>query len=101
MVPADYSLDRVIVMAPEYLKELSKLLDQTSEDTIHTYFLWKAIQAYAGYVEADAIEPYRRFSNELQGKVTCFDYFLCLVLTTLVGSRLETRTVENMCRTRR
>ncbi|EXJ92195.1 hypothetical protein A1O3_00745 [Capronia epimyces CBS 606.96] len=68
LVPSDYDLDRVIVMAPEYLKDLANLLDETSEDTLRAYFLWKAIQAYASYVEADAITPYRRFSNELQGK---------------------------------
>ncbi|KAJ9000383.1 hypothetical protein HRR94_004961 [Exophiala dermatitidis] len=68
LTPSDYNLNRVIVMAPEYLKDLSKLLDDTTEDVIETYFLWKVIQAYAGYIEADAIEPYRRFTNELQGK---------------------------------
>ncbi|EXJ93893.1 hypothetical protein A1O1_02286 [Capronia coronata CBS 617.96] len=68
LVPSGYNLDRVIVMAPEYLKDLAKLLDETSEDTLRSYFLWKAIQSYAGYIEADAVTPYRQFSNELQGK---------------------------------
>ncbi|KIX02232.1 uncharacterized protein Z518_08171 [Rhinocladiella mackenziei CBS 650.93] len=70
LVPSDYKPDRIIVMAPQYVKELGKILSDTSEDTIHTYFLWKAIQSYAEYIEADAITPYKRFSNELQGKAS-------------------------------
>ncbi len=69
LVPSDYKLDGLIVMAPKYMKDLAKLLSETSADTLHTYFLWKAIQAFSGYVEADALTPYKRFSNELQGKV--------------------------------
>lgn len=69
LVPCDYKLNRVIVMAPKFLKDLSTLLSETSQDTLHTYFLWKTIQAYASYIEADAVTPLKRFSNELQGKV--------------------------------
>lgn len=69
LVPQDYKLERLIVMAPKYVKELGNLLSDTSKETLHTYFLWKAIQGFSSYIEADALTPYKRFSNELQGKV--------------------------------
>ncbi|KIW95732.1 uncharacterized protein Z519_04317 [Cladophialophora bantiana CBS 173.52] len=68
LVPKDYNLDRVIVMAPQYMKDLSKLLTDTPKETLHSYFIWKAIQSYASFIEADAVEPLKRFSNELAGK---------------------------------
>jgi hypothetical protein len=67
--PADVKTDRVIVMAPKYLKDLNKLISSTPKSVFNTYFQWKAIQAFYPYVEADAITPYKRFINELQGKV--------------------------------
>ena len=70
LAPEDYNVDRIIVMAPEYLKTVSKLLDETPKDTLHAYLSWKVIQVFAGYIEADAIKPYKRFTNELQGKVS-------------------------------
>ncbi|KAK5267642.1 hypothetical protein LTR96_006970 [Exophiala xenobiotica] len=68
LVPGDYDIDRVIVMAPQYLKDLSKLLDATSKETLHAYVSWKVIQTYGNYIEADALTPIKRFANELQGK---------------------------------
>ncbi len=52
LVPGDYDIDRVIVMAPQYLQNLSKLLDATSKETLHAYVSWKVIQAYGDYIEA-------------------------------------------------
>ena len=69
LVPGDYDIDRVIVMAPQYLQNLSKLLDETSKETLHAYVSWKVIQAYGDYIEADSLTPIKRFANELQGKV--------------------------------
>lgn len=70
LAPQDYNIERIIVMAPDYLKTVSKLLDETPRDTLHAYLSWKVIQEFAGYIEADAIKPYKRFTNELQGKVS-------------------------------
>jgi len=67
--PADVKTDRLIVMAPQYLKDLNKLISSTPKSVFNTYFQWKVIQAFYAYVEADALTPYRRFVNELQGKV--------------------------------
>ncbi|KAL6249560.1 hypothetical protein RBB50_003413 [Rhinocladiella similis] len=68
LVPESYNIDRIIVMAPKYLKDLSKLLDDTPMETLHTYIAWKVVQTFNGYIEADALVPYKRFQNELQGK---------------------------------
>lgn len=68
--PTDVKTDRVIVMAPQYLKDLNKLISSTPKSVFNTYFQWKVIQAFYPYVEADAITPYKRFVNELQGKVS-------------------------------
>ncbi|KIW32984.1 uncharacterized protein PV07_04489 [Cladophialophora immunda] len=68
LVPADYKLERVIVMAPQYMKDLSKLLAETPKKTLHSFFIWKAIQSYASFIEADAVVPLKQFSNELVGK---------------------------------
>ena len=69
LVPSAYKLDRVIVMAPRYLKDISALLSDTPRETLHTYFLWKAIQAFSNFVESDAVAPIARFRNELSGQV--------------------------------
>lgn len=66
--PKDFDVSRVIVMAPNYLKQLSKVLDKTSDEVLQNYFLWKAIQGLATYIEADELKPYMQFRNELQGK---------------------------------
>jgi len=51
------------------MKSLAKILSETSTDTLRSYFIWKAVQSFAAYVEADAVKPYSRFVNELAGKV--------------------------------
>jgi endothelin-converting enzyme len=69
LAPSDVSIDRVIVMAPQYQKDLAETLLTTSKETLQTYFIWKAVQSLSSYVEADAVVPYTRFSNVLAGKV--------------------------------
>ncbi|KAF2840791.1 endothelin-converting enzyme [Patellaria atrata CBS 101060] len=66
--PCGFETDRIIVMAPQYLKDLNDILSNTTDDVLHAYFFWKAIQKFSSYVEADALTPYKRFVNELQGK---------------------------------
>ncbi|KAF2671746.1 endothelin-converting enzyme [Microthyrium microscopicum] len=68
LAPTDYDIKRIIVASPPYLKKLSDILSDTSDATIQSYFIWKAVQALASYVDAPAVTPYKRFSNELQGK---------------------------------
>ncbi|RMD39946.1 hypothetical protein DV735_g5170, partial [Chaetothyriales sp. CBS 134920] len=61
-------IDRVIVTSPDYLKNVSTILQETTREILGGFILWKTIQAYAGYVEADEVKPLKQFNNELQGK---------------------------------
>jgi endothelin-converting enzyme len=67
--PLGVKVERVIVMAPKYLKSLSTIISDTPKDVLQTYFMWKVIQVYASAVEADELKPYSRFRNQIQGKV--------------------------------
>jgi len=93
LAPKNYDVDRIIVMAPGYLKTVSKLLEETPRDTIQAYLEWKVIQVFGGYIEADAIKPYKRFTNELQGKVSRRELILreshltyCRILSPLLNA---------------
>jgi endothelin-converting enzyme len=80
--PKDTKIERVIVASPKYLKDLSTILSDTPKDVLQNYFVWKAVQSFSGYVNADAIKPYRRFINILSGKVhTVFFHLYALILT--------------------
>jgi endothelin-converting enzyme len=67
--PQNSKIERVIVMTPDYLKELSVILAATPREVLQSYFIWKAVQSASAYVDADAVKPYRRFVNVLAGKV--------------------------------
>jgi endothelin-converting enzyme len=69
LAPAKTDISRVIVMAPKYLKELSIILAATDEKVLQGFFLWKAVQSLASYVDADAVKPYKQFRNVLAGRV--------------------------------
>jgi endothelin-converting enzyme len=69
LAPKNSRIERVIVMAPNYLKELSITLAATDMEVLQGYFLWKTVQAYTPYVDAVAVKPYKRFLNVLAGKV--------------------------------
>lgn len=70
LAPNHIDVNRVIVMAPDYQKKLSSILSETDSEVVMNYFLWKTVQSFSGYVDADAIKPYRRFVNEIAGKVS-------------------------------
>jgi endothelin-converting enzyme len=67
--PSDSNIERVIVMTPNYLKELSIILAATDKSVLQNYFVWKAVQSFSSYVDAEAVKPYKRFVNVLAGKV--------------------------------
>ena len=67
--PVDFKTDRLIIMAPDYMKALEETLKSTSQDDLQAYILWKTVQSYASVTESDALKPYKRFANGLQGKV--------------------------------
>ncbi|KAH6622032.1 peptidase family M13 [Boeremia exigua] len=68
LAPKDVSVDRIIVMAPEYQSKLSSILNETDSEVVMNYFVWKAVQSFSGYIDAEEVKPYRRFLNELAGK---------------------------------
>ena len=65
-------VDRVIVSQPKYLQGLSRILNETHQSTLYEFFTWKAIQSLGDFVESDALLPWRKFNNEIQGKVGHF-----------------------------
>ena len=69
LAPSDFETKRLIVMSPNYMRNLSSVLSSSSKEVLQTYFIWKVVQSYASAIEADELKPYRRFANELQGKV--------------------------------
>jgi|ERR1700692_2574698 endothelin-converting enzyme len=79
--PPDVKVDRLIVMAPQYMKSLSTIISDTPKEVLHSYFMWKVIQAYASAVDADELKPYSRFKNQIQGKVRWSESQLFAVLT--------------------
>ncbi|KAL4992536.1 hypothetical protein BDW68DRAFT_149107 [Aspergillus falconensis] len=68
LAPSDYETDRLIVGSPSYMKSLSKILADTSRETIQYFFKWKIIQAYSEHIESTEIEPLREFNNAIAGK---------------------------------
>lgn len=69
LAPKKSKIERVIVMAPEYLKELSVILAATDKEVLQSFFLWNAVQSLSSYIEVDDVKPYKRFRNVLAGKV--------------------------------
>ncbi|KAK1834048.1 hypothetical protein QBC39DRAFT_278180 [Podospora conica] len=61
-------VDRVIVTAPKYLKELQTILKETDPAVVQNYFIWKVVQAYHSYVDSPVTKPYKSFVAELSGK---------------------------------
>ncbi|KAK3318734.1 hypothetical protein B0H66DRAFT_248726 [Apodospora peruviana] len=59
---------RLIVAAPKYMKDLQKILGDTDDAVLQSYFIWKAVQAFRFHVESPILKPYKRFVNELAGK---------------------------------
>lgn len=72
LAPSDFEIKRLINMSPSYFKEMNNITSNTPKEVIQTYLLWKTIQAYSPNIESDILKPYKRFLNELQGKVYLF-----------------------------
>jgi endothelin-converting enzyme len=68
LAPKGYHAHQVIVSSPAYLKGLSKLIGETSSETLSAFLVWKTIQRYAFRIEDPALKPLKQFNNVLQGK---------------------------------
>ncbi|KAK7205471.1 endothelin-converting enzyme, partial [Myxozyma melibiosi] len=58
---------QVIVTYPQYLIDLNKLIPTVSRETLQTYFMWKAIEVYAGHLSDSVARPVTEFRNALRG----------------------------------
>jgi endothelin-converting enzyme len=68
LAPVGVQVDRVINMSPSYMNKTSTILDETDGSVLQNYLIWKVVQSFYSYVETDAVKPYKRFVNELQGR---------------------------------
>lgn len=64
----DHKVERLIVNAPKYLKELQTILEETDDAVLQSYFVWKTVQAFYRYVDSPVVKPYKAFVSELAGK---------------------------------
>lgn len=79
--PPGTKVDRLVIMAPKYMKSLSTIISETPREVLQTYFIWKVIQAYISAVDADELKPYLRFRNQIQGKVRLPRFYVFIKLT--------------------
>ena len=68
LAPKGYIPSQVIVGSPSYLRKVSEVVRETTDETLLAYFVWKTVQAYASTVSDDVLKPLTRFNNELNGK---------------------------------
>ena len=66
--PSSCKPNKLIIGSPSYLEGVSSILKTTSTEALQAYLIWKAVQAYTTKIEDDALNPLKRFNNELQGK---------------------------------
>jgi endothelin-converting enzyme len=66
--PSTFKVDRLIVAAPKYLKELEGIIEKFDPAVLQSYFIWKAVQSLHSYIESPVVQPYKGFVNELAGK---------------------------------
>lgn len=81
LAPGNVKTERLIIFSPSYMSNLSSILDSTPNDVLQAYLVWKVIQGYSSVVEADELKSYKRFNNELQGKVSILAALLNTILT--------------------
>lgn len=68
LAPSGYTANYVIVSSPAYMGNMSSIVEDTPEQVVQAYLVWKTVQHFASRVEDPIIEPLRRFLNKLEGK---------------------------------
>ncbi|KAI0137377.1 hypothetical protein BJ170DRAFT_605598 [Xylariales sp. AK1849] len=68
LVPSDYTTTTMLLAFPGFLANVSQILSESKKSTVQSYFIWKTINIYSGFVEGPEIEPLTRFSNVLAGR---------------------------------
>ncbi|KAF1959992.1 peptidase family M13 [Byssothecium circinans] len=66
--PSNYTVQNVIVLAPEYFPQVSNILKNTTTDAVNGYLEWVLIQRWATRLSDKVNGPYRRLQNELSGR---------------------------------
>ncbi|KAK9462391.1 uncharacterized protein V1516DRAFT_670143 [Lipomyces oligophaga] len=59
--------EEVVVTYPQYLIDLNRIIPRVPRETLQTYFLWKAIEVYAGHLDESVAAPVLNFRNTLRG----------------------------------
>lgn len=67
-IPPGYTPHQVIVTAPNYFPQISKILEGVSSELLQGYFRWQLINGWAGGLHPDLVRPPRIFSNQLSGQ---------------------------------
>jgi endothelin-converting enzyme len=99
--PAGFEAERIVVTSPKYMKDLQTTILETPGSVMAIYFVWKVIQEFAPYIEAGALKSYKRFNNEVQGKVNCDKIAQNYASADCIGPRIDHRTLEDLCKPRR
>lgn len=68
----DFENNLIITSFPEYLTNMSEIIQNTEKEALQDFFLWQAVSAFAFNVEADEIMPYKDFRRKLHGIVSNF-----------------------------
>ena len=63
-----YLPNKIIVESPDYLRVVTKLLEENTRETIQAYFAWKIVQTHGPKIISDAVKPLQRFNNQLEGR---------------------------------
>ncbi|KKY17744.1 putative peptidase family m13 protein [Phaeomoniella chlamydospora] len=59
---------KVIVGSPSYMRNASRILEDTHEEIVHAFLTWKVIQSYSGIVDDAAVKTLKQFNKRLRGQ---------------------------------
>ena len=63
-----YLPNKIIVESPGYLRVVTRLLTESTRETIQAYFVWKVVQAHGPKIISEAVKPLLRLNNQLEGR---------------------------------
>jgi len=67
LVPSDYQVDGLLVLAPTYYANASRLVANTSSEVLAAFYLWRGIVALAPYIVAEEASDFNRFRVKAAG----------------------------------
>jgi len=67
LVPAGYRVERLLVEAPTYYANASRLVANTSAEILQAFYLWRGIVALAPYIVAEEASDFNRFQISTAG----------------------------------